>query len=1131
MKVSLFCFYINKMSLHSIHCALCSLGRSSQNVQLQQNLPVHKRLSLRQIQSSVFEAPVTRSIPVEEVAPNTVPRKSLNASKSRFSLSQNYVKGGFSSSYEPISHTQSAPSILDGTSSLLKLLGSSSPSAQNVVRQDSYSWSPQDVSGLQGVSSPLPSTPERGGSPSALSILSPVDSQLAASPQYVQGQGSGYGLPVQPEGATSQYASALSLGAKKMSSQYYQATRSGSLSPSQSSHGWQPSITKAQGFLASSKAVSRGSDKSQSIIWSPIRFSSLQPQSTSSQNALAPLGAKGPVYGQAALSGFSLSLSQPSQLHLPASRSQSFRTSGAVASQSSSPSQGFKAPSRLFTSASPGQFASTQEGSVRYSGLSIQSPSASSQYSPESSRYTKLAASPLGVSQSTSGPGSYSQYTSSSQNRAGAQLVGSNHYAPVQTGSTSTDGSSLRLQGTFGQYTPLNAKVYSQAAPSGLPLSPSQSSQWQPSSRWSQGFQTSDKVALQSSSPSQGFKAPSRIYTSAASLGPFASTQEGSVQYSGLSPSTSSQYSPESSRYTKLVASPLCFCQSSRGHCSNSQHTSSSQNRGGIQLAGSSHYEPVQTRSTSTDGSSLQLQGTSGQYTPLNAKVYSRAAPSGPSIYPSQSSQWQPSSRWLKGFQTSGTVASKSSSPSQGFKAPSRFSTSAVRSGQLASTQKESGGYGGLFDLSQSASTRHSPGSPAYTKHGSSLLDVSSQSASGPSSYSQSTLSSQRRAGTQLAGSSPYVPVQSLSTFSDGSSLLQATSTQYLPAALDAKMPAYSQTAPSGSLSLSQPSQWQPSSSWSQGFQNSDTVASQLSSPSQGSKGPNKFSTLSSAASPGHFSSTQEGSDKYSGLFSLSRGTSSQYSPGSSGSAKRGSSLEFSSQSTSDPSSSGLYASSSQRMAGTRLADSSSYVPAQAGSTFTGASLQFQGTSNQYAPPVSSQYTQASPSESLIGSEAFQKWQPPASPWSQWFQASGTAVPQSSSSPQSAQTSRVSTFLPALSPSVAQSSISSSRRTSVFDTGFGPSKLSAQAVSGSTVRSQISPGLSDSINHPSGSMISSLGSSVQGALQGTFSGQSSDSTSLIFSSSGSTYGQKASGSSRPSQSSSATERYSSLVKG
>ncbi len=1123
MKVSLFCFYINKTSLRSIHCALCSLGWSSQNVQLQQNLPVHKRLSLRQIQSSEFEAPVTRSIPVEVVAPNTVPRKSLNASKSKFSLSRNYVKGGFSSSYEPISHTQSAPSILDGTSSLLKLLGSSSPSAQNVVRQDSYSWSPQDGSGLQGVSSPLPSTPERGGSPSALSVLSPVGSQLAASPQYVQGQGSGYGLPVQPPGATSQYAPALSLGAKKMSSQYYQATRSGSLSPSQSSHEWQPSITKTQGFQASSKAVSRGSDKSQSIIWAPSRFSSLQPQSTSSQNALAPFGAKGPVYGQAALSGFSLSLSQPSQLHLPASRSQSFQTSGAVASQSSSPSQGFKAPSRLFTSASPGQFASTQEGSVRFSGLSIQSPSTSSQYSPESSRYTKLAASPLGVSQSTSGHGSYSQYTSSSQNRAGAQLVGSNHYAPVQTGSTSTDGSSLRLQGTSGQYTPLNAKAYSRAAPSGLSLSPSQSSQWQPSSRWSQGFQNSDKVALQSSSPSQGFKAPSRICTSAASLGPFASTQEGSVRHSGLSiqsPSTSSQNSPESSRYTTLVASPLCFCQSTSGHCSNSQYTTSSQNRGGIQLAGSSHYEPVQTRSTSTDGSSLRLQSTSGQYTPLNAKVYSRAAPSGPTIYPSQSSQWQPSSRWLKGFQTSGTVASKSSSPSRGFKAPSRFSTSAVRSGQLASTQKESGGYSGLFGLSQSASTRHSTGSPAYTKRGSSLLDVSSQSASGPSSYSQSTLSSQRRAGTQLAGSSPYVPVQSLSTFSDGSSLLQGTSTQYLPAALDAKMPAYSQTAPSGSLS-----QWQPSSRWSQGFQNSDTVASQLSSPSQGSKEPNKFSTLSSAASPGHFS------DKYSGLLSLSRGTSSQYSPGSSGSAKRGSSLEFSSQSKSDPSSTGLYASSSQRMAGTRLADSSSYVPAQAGSTFTGASLQFQGTSNQYAPPVSSQYTRASPSESLIGSEAFQKWQPPASPWSQWFQASGTAVPQSSSSPQSAQTSRVSTFLPALSPSVAQSSISSSRRTSVFDTGFGPSKLSAQAASGSTVRSQISPGLSDSIHHPSGSIISSLGSSVQGALQGTFSGQSSDSTSLIFSSSGSTYGQKASGSSRPSQSSSATEQYSSSVKG
>ncbi len=498
----------------------------------------------------------------------------------------------------------------------------------------------------------------------------------------------------------------------------------------------------------------------------------------------------------------------------------------------------------------------------------------SSQCSPGSSGYTKLAASPLGVSQSTSGHGSYSQYTSSSQSRAGTQLAGSSHYAPVQTGSTSTDGSSLWLQGTSGQYTPLNAKVYSQAAPSGPSLSPSQSSQWQPSSSWSKGFQTSGTVASQVSFPSQGSKAPSRFSTSAVSPGQFASTQEGSARYSGLSSlsqGTSSQYSPGSSGYTKLAASPLGVSQSTSGHGSYSQYTSSSQSRAGTQLAGSSHYAPGQTGSTFTDGSSLHLQGTSTQYVPtaLGAKVpvYRQSAPSR-SLSLSQPSQWQPSSRWSQGFQTSGTVASQSSSPFQGSKGPSRFSTSAVRPGQLSSTKKESGRYGGLFGLSQSASTRYSSGSPAYAKRGSSL-EFSSQSTSEPSSSGLYASSSQSRAGTQLAGSSHCAPGQTGSTSTDGSSLrLQGTSGQYAP--LNAKV--HSQAAPSGpSLSPSQSSQWQPSR-WSKVFRHLVQWHHRLAFHLKAPRLPVSSLPLPSAASPGHFASTQEGSGKYSGLFSLSQG-------------------------------------------------------------------------------------------------------------------------------------------------------------------------------------------------------------------------------------------------------------------
>uniref|UniRef100_A0A673LNI4 Uncharacterized protein n=1 Tax=Sinocyclocheilus rhinocerous TaxID=307959 RepID=A0A673LNI4_9TELE len=398
------------------------------------------------------------------------------------------------------------------------------------------------------------------------------------------------------------------------------------------------------------------------------------------------------------------------------------------------------------------------------------------------------------------------------------------------------------------------------------------------------------------------------------------------------SQSTPSRYSPGSSAYAKRGASPLGVSQFTSGPSSYSQYTSSSQSRAGTQLAGSSHHAPMQTGNAFSGGSSLQMQGTSSQYapSPLDVKVpvYSKA-PSGPSLSRSQPSQWQPSSKWSQGFQTSGTVTSQSSSPSQGSKAPSKFSTltSAASPTQFASEQEGSGVDSGLSSWSQSASTPYSHG--------------------GPSTYSKYTSSSQSRAGTQLSGSSPYVPVQSVSTSTDGSSLqLLGTSSQYAPSPLNAKVLVYSQAAPSRpSLSRSQPSQWQTSSRWSQGFQTSGTVASQNSS-----KAPSSFSTLTSAAGPGP----------------------SAY-------AKHDSSLDVSSQSTSDPDSSGLYASSSQSMAGTRLAGFSP-IPVQTGSTFTGgSSFQFQGTSNQYAPSVPSQYTLASGGSSLTGSEASKKWQPSCS--------------------------------------------------------------------------------------------------------------------------------------------------------
>ncbi|XP_051770881.1 platelet binding protein GspB [Ctenopharyngodon idella] len=1228
-------------------------GWSSQDVQPQWKGPVHKVLSPRGARSSVLEAPVTGSIPFEEVASNVF-GKSLNANRSRFSLSHQYVKGGVSSSYESTSHTQSAPSVSasmvlpqnqhrsDSLTSLLQLQGSFSPSVQDITSQTGHqlgetssplsalsnsstdssasslskftytsqgSSRPQKadsssqlvsthgVSGLllQSPSSSTPSQNIPGSSAYTKLSASPLGVSQSTSgqslySQYTLGSHSRAGTQLaassqhvptsfQPEVTTSQYAPKFSLGTKvPVSRQYNPATQSGSsLFQSQSSQMWQPSTSRTKGLQASSTAVSQGfqtSGASQSISQSPSRLfslssastdgSSLQLQGTSSQYAPAALDAKVPVYSQAAPSGSSLSLSQPSQLKPSTSRwsqgfqasgtvaSQGFQTSGTATSQSSSLSQGSKAPSRLSTltsAASPGQFSSTQEGSGRYSGLSSQSQSASSQYIPGSPAYAKYGSSFIDASsQATSDQSSLNLYASSSQSRAGTHLAGSSPYLPTQTGSTFTDGSPLQLQGTSSQYAPaaLNAKVpvYSQAAPSGSSLSLSQPSQLKPStSRWSQGFQASGTVASQgfqtsgtatsqSSSLSQGSKAPSRssTLTSAASPGQFASTQQGSGRYSGLSSqsqSASSQYRPGSPAYAKHGSSLLDgSSQSTSDQSASDLYASSSQSRTGTQLAGPSRYVPTQTGSTFTDGSSLQLQGTSSQYAPaLAAKVpvSSQAAPSGFSSSLSWPSHLKPSS-WSQGFQASGTMTSQSSSLSQGSKAPSRFSTLTSSPSQFASTQDGSG--------------RYRPGFPAYAKHGSSLLDGSSQSTSDQSASDLYASSSQSRTGTQLAGPSRYVPTQTGSTFTDGSSLqLQGTSSQYAPA-LAAKVPVSSQAAPSG-YSMSQPSQWQPSTSrLSQGFQASGTVASQSSSLSQGSKAPSRFSTLTSAASPGQFASTQQGSGRYSGLSSQSQSASSQYRPGSPAYAKHGSSLlDGSSQSTSDQSASDLYASSSQSRTGTQLAGPSRYVPTQTGSTFTdGSSLQLQGTSSLYSPaavaakvPV---YSRVTPSGSLLS-----QLQPSASSWSQGFQASGTAVSQSSSSPQTPQFSSGSSIMPALSPPVdsvaqsSQSSISNSWRTpSLSGVGLQPSMPSSQTASGSVIRRQMSPGLFASVQHPPDSVTSSLGSNVQAASQGMFSGQSSDSTSVL-SSRYASYGQKPSGYSRLSQSSSASGRYLSSVKG
>ncbi|XP_067225588.1 platelet binding protein GspB [Chanodichthys erythropterus] len=1325
---------------------------------------------------------MTGSIPFEEVA-SVLAGKSLNANGSSFSLSHQYVKGGGSSSYESMSNTLSAPSASvsasmvlpqnqhgsDSITSLLQLQGSSSPSVQDIASQTGHQLvqissplSAQSSSSTGSSANSLSkftytsqgsSRPQKAGSSRQLvstqgvsglllqSLPSSTASQnipgssaytkLAASPlgvsqstsgqssysQYTSGSQSLAGTQLaasrqyvstsfQPEVPTSQYASKFSLGAKvPVSSWYYPATQSGSsLSQSQPFQMWKPSTSTTKGLQASSTVVSQGfqtSDASQSTSRSHSRLfslssastdpaSTLQLQGTSSQYAPAALDSKVLVYSQAAPSGSSSSLSQPSQLKLSTSRwSQGFQTSGTATSQSSSPSQGSKAPSRFSSlTASTGQSASTPTGSTFTDVSSLSLQGTSNQYTPAALAakvpvYNRVP--PSGSSFSLSQPsqlkpwdqlegfqasgtvsqGSQTSGTATSQSSSPSQgskapsrfsslTASTGQSASTLTGSTFTGGSSLLLQGTSSQYTPvaLAAKVpvYNRVPPSGSSLSLSQPSQLKPSSsRWSQGFlasgtvasqgfQTSGTATSQSSSPSQGSKAPSRFSSlTSASTGQFASTQTGSTFTDGSSlllQGTSSQYTPAAKVpvYSPVPpsGSSLSLSQPSQLKLSTSRWSQGFQTSGTATSQSSSPSQGSKvpsrfssltastgqsastlTGSTFTGGSSLLLQGTSSQYTPaaLAAKVpvYNRVPPSGSSLSLSQPSQLKPSSsRWSQGFQTSGTVT-QSSSLSQGSKAPSRISalTPAASPGQLSSTQEGSGRSSGLSSQSQSASSPYSPGSPAYAKY-KLFTDASSQATSDQSSFDLHASTSRSRAGTQLAGSSRSVPKQTGSALTDGFSLrlqgtssqyapalaakvpvssqaapsgyslsqqsqwkpstsrllqgfqvsgtvasqssalsqdfkapsrlstltsaaspgqfastqtgiaftdgsplpLQGTSSQYTPAALAAKVPVYNR-APSGSyLSLSQPSQLKPSTSrWPQGFQASGTIVSQSSSLFQDSKAPSRISVLAPAASPGQFASTQ-GSGRYSGLSSQSQSASSQYRLGSPAYIKYGSSLDVSSQSTSDQSAFDSYASSSQSRTDTQLAGSS-YVPTQTGSTFTdGSSLQLQGTSSLYAPAVVAKvpvYSRFTPSGSLLS-----QLLPSASSWSQGFQASGTAVSQSSSSSQTPQFSSAS-VMPALSPpvdSVAQSSRSST----------------------SVIRRQMSPGLF-ALQHPTVSMTSTLGSNVQAASQGMFSGQSSDSTSVISSRYASTYDQKPLSNSRPSKSSSASGRYSSSVKG
>lgn len=721
-----------------------------------------------------------------------------------------------------------------------------------------------------------------------------------------------------------------------------------------------------------------------------------------------------------------------------------------LASREASPSQYTPASqdsSRSQFTGSSSHFVAAPGGSASLSGLSLQSLSASSQYTPMSSAYPSLGSLPMAVS----GPSSdkTSQFSFSSGSQAGSsQLAASQLSGLVQGASSYPVGSYVQSQGSpsklaFGSPQYAGASRAAAQSNQASVQSPSQSQisqRWQPSaSRFSQGSLTSAAVS-QSRFSAPSAPAPSKFSSSypsksaSASLlssASMASPQAVSGQYSQTTDGAFSlSQSQASQRWQPSVSSFSQGSLSSGAALSPSRFSAASAPAPSKSLASAGRPSQIAPASLYSSASAPSSQTGSSQYSQAVGSVLSLSQSQAPQ-------RWQPSaSLSSKGFQTSSTAVSQSSAPSQVAKFPSRFSmASGSGPSQLLSTQGASS-YGGLAQ-SPSSSAHYVT---AYSKPASAPMGVTTGKLTRPSLYASS---SQSMAGA----SSRYASAQRGIGSNVGSLQPQVAAGQYAPASLlDVKVPTYSQASSGSSMSsrLQSPT-WQPTSSRrvDGSFATSGAAVMQTSSSPQSVQSSSRFSSMAGGSS--RLLSTQS-RGSYTGS-SQALGTVGRYAPAY---AKFGaSSLGVSSQSTSGQSFSSQYSPLSTIGSGGQLTSSSGSLSAQGGSgPSVGSSFLSQGalTKETLAPldtsmPVASQ----------------------AAAVSSGFQASGVAAFQSGSP----QASRGLSALPALSAPVAKYS----------------------EMSGSA-SSQMSPGLLISAGQPTGSMTPSSGSSVQAASEGMFSASS-----------------------------------------
>ncbi|XP_039542315.1 hornerin-like isoform X2 [Pimephales promelas] len=797
--------------------------------------PSDKSFSPRAVQSSVSEVPVTGILP-EEVGSSLFTNRPLK----RLNLLQ-FVKGGVSSRHESMSHAQTTPS-----SSVLASL----PVPLNELHAG-HLTSLQGSSGSAATDTTSVSTQGESSFPATLGNSGLSTSDQSSPSLYVTSS-------LETSGALGQYnpGSYNELSSSSVSSPSTSDQSTPSLYSS-SFQGNSGSFLEASGSFQGEVAglgshvdlFPQSQDRSSQLLPSPLEVSS---QSTNGQSTPSLF-----MLGSDSSSG-SQSAGPASPLDTQGSLSQSI--SSQSTSVQSSPSVSTSTQSRSATPLTSSNLFPVQGGSSSTSSLYLKPQGTLGRYAPAS--HTKYASIPMS---------SHLAIYSQSKSTSGPWFEGSTGFA--SQGMSSTYSGSVQSQGTTSQFasgSPSSYPIVTLSSPQGSASqsATAQSSWKQFASRYGTQSGSSKPITLQGSTyggslEPQGttsqFASGSQSYPSVSLSSP-----QGSFSQSAAVQGSRKQFA---FRYgTQLVSSkPITLQGSKYGGSLQPQGTTSQFASGSPSYPSESHSSPQGSSSQSaaiqssrkqfasrygtqsgsskpftlqgstTDGGSLQPQGTTSQFA-SGSLSYPSASLSSPQGSSSQSaavhsSQKQFSSSYgtqsgsskpftLQGstyggsLQPQGTTspfASGSQSyPSASLSLPqgSSSQSAAVQSSrkqfassygtQLVSSKPitlQGSKYGGSLQP-QGTTSQFASGSPSYPSQ-------SHFSPQGSSSQSAAIQSSQKqfasRYGTQLVSSKP-ITLQGSTT--DGGSLQpQGTTSQFASGSLS--YPSASLSSPQGSSSQS----------------------------------------------------------------------------------------------------------------------------------------------------------------------------------------------------------------------------------------------------------------------------------------------------------------------------------------